>query len=91
MIDCNLIEVSNQVFFFNLQQMATLGKTFEPVCSQEGKDNVNQPYMWLGIEDPQGSGIWRARINQEILGYTNWDKNEGSEGDTCARMQGNGK
>ncbi len=116
--------------------MAQLGKTYEPVCSEDGKENLNQvrrtinfsscktfsimgknivgkqPYMWLGVEDPSGSGVWRRRKtrrlgeeeeeeeddeegggkaeNSELIHYTNWDADEGSEGDTCARMLGNG-
>ena len=36
--------------------MAELGKTYESVCSEDGKSNQAQPYMWLGIEDDDGSG-----------------------------------
>ena len=71
--------------------MAFTGKQYEPVCSEDGKENLNQPYIWLGIEDPEGSGRWRNRYTHEQLSYAFWDENEGEEGDTCARMQGNGK
>ena len=73
--------------------MADLGLTYEPVCMEEGKDNVVQPYMWLGIEDPSGSGDWTERGTGVPVArhFQNWDKNEGDEGDTCARMQGNGE
>lgn len=71
--------------------MATLGKHYEPVCSEDGKENLNQPYMWLGIHDPEGSGIWKDRYTNTQIAWDNWDENEGQEGDTCARMQGNGK
>ena len=74
--------------------MARLGKRFESVCSEDGKENLNQPYLWLGVEDPDGSGDWRARVhgapNATEIAFANWDDDEGSEGDTCARMQGNG-
>ena len=73
--------------------MADLGKTYEFVCSEEGKENVVQPYMWLGIEDIRGNGTWRnAETGDEIAAtFAHWDDDEGSEGDTCARMQGNGE
>lgn len=62
--------------------MAQLGKTYEPVCSEGGKENLNQPYVWLGLEDPTGSGRWRLRSQSgegETVQFTNWDENEGSE------------
>ena len=73
--------------------MADLGKTYESVCSEEGKENVVQPYMWLGIEDSNGSGKWRnVETGEEIAAtFEHWDDDEGREGDTCARMQGNGE
>ena len=70
--------------------MASLGKRYESVCFEAGKENVNQPYMWLGIEDGSGRGHWREILSGKSLNYLNWDEDEGSEGDTCARMQGNG-
>ena len=76
--------------------MARLGKRYESVCSEDGKENLNQPYIWLGIQDPDGDGNWTERNLDPRTGvwkpvhYQNWDDNEGSEGDTCARMQGNG-
>ena len=34
---------------------------------------------------------WRYRDGpHQKIGFSNWDDNEGCEGDTCARMQGNG-
>ena len=77
----------------HLQKMADLGKTYESVCSEEGKENVVQPYMWLGIEDSGGSGRWRNAETGEAIAATfeHWDEDEGREGDTCARMQGNGE
>ncbi len=82
--------------------MSELGKTYESVCSEDGKENLNQPYMWLGVSDLGGEGVWRRRIGSgedgeeggeegEEIRYENWDDNEGREGDTCARMLGNGK
>ena len=73
--------------------MADLGKTYECVCSEEGKANVVQPYMWLGIEDSKGSGQWVNEESGEAIEGTfeHWDDDEGREGDTCARMQGNGE
>ncbi len=70
--------------------MAELGKSYEPVCFEDGKENLNQPYMWLGIGDEAGEGVWRDRDTGAAIEYSNWDDDEGSEGDTCARMQGNG-
>ncbi len=70
--------------------MAELGKTYEFVCSEDGKENLNQPYMWLGVEDAEGDGIWKRSGDGRVIAYANWDDNEGSEGDTCARMLGNG-
>lgn len=71
--------------------MASLGKTYEAVCSEAGKQNLNQPYMWLGIADPEGSGRWNDRRTGLPIAFSNWDDDEGNEGDTCARMLGNGK
>jgi hypothetical protein len=71
--------------------MSELGKTFESVCSEDGKENLNQPYMWLGIENEAGDGVWKNRLGGNRVKYQNWDDDEGDEGDTCARMQGNGK
>ena len=76
--------------------MARLGKKYEPVCSEDGKENLNQPYIWLGIQDPEGNGHWTERRTAAApapkrVHFQNWDDNEGSEGDTCARMQGNGE
>ena len=76
--------------------MARLGKKYESVCSEDGKENLNQPYIWLGIQDKEGNGTWTGREPNPRTGalepvrFQNWDENEGSEGDTCARMQGNG-
>lgn len=34
---------------------------------------------------------WRHRENHtNVITYSKWASNEGCEGDTCARMQGNG-
>ena len=74
-----------------LKKMADLGRTYESVCSEEGKENVVQPYMWLGIEDRVGNGTWMNERTGEEIGWDFWDEDEGSEGDTCARMQGNGE
>ena len=71
--------------------MADLGRTYESVCSEEGKENVVQPYMWLGIEDRVGNGTWMNERTAEGIAWDFWDEDEGSEGDTCARMQGNGE
>ncbi len=57
---------------------------------QDGKENLVQPYMWLGIEDREGSGVWRSRRTRRPIEYSHWDEDEGSEGDNCARMLGNG-
>ena len=36
-------------------------------------------------------GNWRYRqYPNDAIQFSNWDRNEGCEGDTCARMQGNG-
>ena len=57
--------------------MADLGRTYEAVCSEEGKENVVQPYMWLGIEDRTGNGSWRnARTGKEIA-WDLWDEEFG--------------
>ena len=74
-----------------LKKMADLGRTYESVCSEEGKENVVQPYMWLGIEDRVGNGTWMNERTGEEIAWHLWDEDEGSEGDTCARMQGNGE
>ena len=35
---------------------------------------------------------WRHRENKSnIITYSKWASNEGCEGDTCARIQGNGR
>ena len=70
--------------------MASLAKRYEQVCSEAGKENVNQPYVWLGIQDIGGHGQWQEKRSHKRLVYQNWDEDEGSEGDTCARIQGNG-
>ncbi len=70
--------------------MAELGKTYEAVCSEDGKENLNQPYMWLGLDADSESGRWMDRRTGLHIRWQHWDEDEGSEGDTCARMLGNG-
>ncbi|CAB4058009.1 unnamed protein product [Lepeophtheirus salmonis] len=77
--------------------MAGITLRYISICKEEGKNNIIQPYMWIGIHSynnlttESGKQIWKKRITNEILNYDNWEVDEGSEGDTCARMQGNGK
>ena len=44
------------------------------------------------LERPKGDcADWRHRENHtNVITYSKWADNEGCEGDTCARMQGNG-
>jgi len=39
--------------------VANLAKKYRDVCMQEGKQNLAQPYIWLGIQDDEGKGTWR--------------------------------
>jgi hypothetical protein len=54
--------------------MAELGKQYESVCSTLGKQNFVQPYMWLGIEDPEGKGIWRDMVTKKQIEFAPWDR-----------------
>ena len=53
--------------------MAELGKKYETVCSTEGRQNIVQPYMWLGIADPEGKGQWRNMYNNVSIEFAPWD------------------
>jgi hypothetical protein len=53
--------------------MAELGKLYESVCSTKGKQNFVQPYMWLGIEDLEGKGIWRDMYSKNKIEFAPWD------------------
>ena len=53
--------------------MAELSTQYEKVCSTEGRQNIVQPYMWLGIEDPEGKGQWRDMYNKNPIEFAPWD------------------
>ena len=54
--------------------MAKLGKRYEAVCSTPGKQNFVQPYMWIGIEDPDGKGQWREMYSKTPIDFAPWDR-----------------
>jgi hypothetical protein len=54
--------------------MAELGQHYVSVCSTEGRQNFVQPYMWLGIEDLDGKGIWRDMYTKDKIKFMQWDE-----------------
>ena len=60
-------------FLYFFKKMAELGKQYESVCSTKGKQNFVQPYMWIGVEDPEGKGVWRDMYDKNKIEFAPWD------------------
>ena len=54
--------------------MAQLGQQYVSVCSTERKQNFVQPYIWIGIQDLDGKGIWKDMYTNTEIKFMHWDE-----------------